>query len=43
MSAYEEGKEAFHRGEHIDTNPYDDRDAQWDEWDDGYIEAEINE
>ena len=43
MSAYEEGREAFYRDEEITTNPYDDHDGQYDEWEDGYMEADIYE
>ena len=40
---YEEGYEAFHRGEMPEMNPYDKRDAQHDEWSDGYIHADCQE
>jgi len=43
MGAYEEGREAFYRGDDIDTNPYDDQDAQHDEWEEGYFHADIQE
>lgn len=40
MGAYEEGYEAFHHGDLPEMNPFDDRDAQYDEWEDGYSDAE---
>ena len=39
MNAYEEGADAYYRGDDISMNPYDDRDAQFDEWEDGYSDA----
>ena len=35
--AYQQGFEAYERGE--DVNPYDDRDAQLDEWEEGQADA----
>lgn len=39
--AYSLGVEAYLIGDSIELNPYDDRDSQHDEWDDGYIQEEI--
>lgn len=41
MDAFEEGRESYWRGDDIDMNPYDDMDAQFDEWEDGYATAEL--
>jgi hypothetical protein len=38
MSAYEEGRDAQRRGDFPEVNPYDERDAQWDEWEDGWYD-----
>ena len=43
MDAYHEGMDAFGRGDDINLNPFDDLDAQYDEWEDGWIYAEILE
>jgi len=43
MTPYEEGYEAFHRGDLPEMNPFDERDAQYDEWEEGYNDAEDNE
>ena len=40
--AYQEGYEAFQRGDFPEMNPYDDRDAQYDEWEEGYRDADAN-
>ena len=37
VSAFNEGVEAYHRGDTDDMNPYDDRDPQRDEWEDGWF------
>ena len=38
MSAYEEGQDARKQGNSLELNPYDERDAQWDEWEDGWYD-----
>jgi len=43
MGAYEEGYEAFHRDDLPEMNPYDEKDAQHDEWNEGYADAEFEE
>ena len=43
MAPYEKGYEAFQRGDFPEMNPYDDRDAQHDEWEEGYNDADANE
>lgn len=43
MSAYDEGSEAFFTGDLLDTNPYDPSDAQHEEWNEGYIDADAEE
>ena len=40
---YHEGYEAFQRGDFPEMNPYDDRDAQHNEWEEGYNNADANE
>lgn len=40
--AFTEGKEAFHRGDDLDMNPYDDMDYQFDEWEDGWMTASLD-
>lgn len=37
--AYQLGQEAFERGEDMELNPYDDMDAQHDDWDFGWFDA----
>ena len=37
MGAFEEGQDAYQRGDSLDLNPYDESDMQWDEWEDGYV------
>lgn len=39
MSAFDDGVEAYHRGDGTELNPYDDHDAQFDEWEDGWFTA----
>ena len=34
--AYEQGREAYYRGDEAELNPYDDADAQWEQWRDGF-------
>ena len=41
--AYREGIDAFERGDYFDMNPFDERDAQHYEWEDGYTYADILE
>ena len=41
--AYNDGKDAFHRGDLPEHNPYDERDAQYQEWLYGYIEEDAKE
>ena len=43
MDPYEEGCEAFWRGDMLEMNPYDESDAQHDEWIEGYIHADCYE
>lgn len=38
-NAYQMGCEAFNRGDDIDMNPFDDRDGQFDDWEDGRAKA----
>jgi hypothetical protein len=40
MTAYDKGREAYDRGDDSEMNPYDDADAQWDNWRDGFFDAE---
>jgi hypothetical protein len=40
--AYDMGYAAYERGDDIDMNPYDERDAQHDEWGDGYAQANFS-
>ena len=42
-SPYEEGEEAYYRGDGIETNPYDNKDGQHEEWEDGWLSAEDQE
>ena len=35
--AFALGQEAFHRGDGIELNPYDNLDAQSDEWYEGWL------
>ena len=37
--AYELGQQAFNRGVELERNPYDRSDAQYDEWDFGWMDA----
>ena len=37
MGAFEEGQDAYQRGDDMSLNPYDESDAQFDEWEDGYV------
>lgn len=39
--AYNQGKEAFLRGDDISLNPYDDRDAQFDDWRGGWMDEYV--
>lgn len=41
MDAFAEGREASRRGDAIDMNPYDEMDAQFDEWEDGWATQEL--
>ena len=41
--AYEQGQEAFRRGDTPDMNPFDENDGQHDEWYDGYVDADAQE
>lgn len=43
MSAYDEGCEAFFRGDLPETNPYDQSDFQYDEWEEGYTDSDTEE
>jgi len=43
MSPYDEGYEAFYRGDPPEMNPYDERDAQHDQWNQGYEDADCYE
>lgn len=38
VGAYQQGKEAFHCGYNISLNPYDELDAQYDEWRGGWMD-----
>lgn len=40
MDAFEAGVDARRRGDCVDMNPYDELDAQWDEWDDGWYSSD---
>ena len=37
------GRAAYDRGDRRDLNPYCETDAQHDEWDDGYAQAEFSD
>ena len=37
------GYEAYFRGDGSLMNPYDERDVQYDEWDDGYYQAKFSD
>ena len=41
--AHHEGSLAYWRGDMPEMNPYDEKDAQSEEWVNGYIEADIAE
>ncbi len=41
--AYILGQDAYLRGDDISLNPYDEKDAQHDEWDDGYSQAAFSD
>ncbi len=43
MDAYDQGTEAYERGDDSDMNPYDEADAQWDLWRDGFFDALEND
>jgi len=36
--AYQQGREAYLRGDDISLNPYDERDDQFTEWEDGFYD-----
>lgn len=36
------GRDAYLRGDDLSMNPYDESDAQHDEWDDGYRQKRDN-
>ena len=37
------GEDAYSRGDTMEMNPYDERDGQHDEWDDGFSQSEISD
>jgi len=37
------GRDAYLRGDDISLNPYDERDAQHDEWEEGCRQEEFND
>ena len=39
--AFCQGFDANRRGDDPELNPFDERDAQWDEWEDGWYTAHI--
>ena len=41
--ACDQGYEAYERGDSADMNPFDERDGQHDEWDDGYAQAAFSD
>ena len=41
--AYDQGSQAYYRGDGPEMNPYDERDSQHDEWDDGWYCAEFSD
>jgi len=43
MGAYEEGRASSVRGDSDELNPYDESDAQWDAWDDGWWDGVIED
>lgn len=43
MGAYEEGEETYYQEHELKMNPYDPREAEFDEWEDGYFDAEARE
>lgn len=38
-TAEKEGFEAYYRGDPMSLNPYDEFDAQWEQWRDGWVSA----
>ncbi len=40
--AYMLGRDAHDRDEDLDMNPYDDKDAQFDEWRYGWMDAYVD-
>ena len=43
MTAYKSGYVAYERGNDIDSNPYSENDAEHDELDDGWKQAEFSD
>jgi ribosome modulation factor len=41
--AFSLGAQAYAIGDSMELNPYDERDAQHDEWDDGYAQASFSD
>lgn len=40
MSPYEEGRESWHKGVRFDENPYAIKTASFDEWNEGWMDAD---
>lgn len=43
MNAYEEGFNAYFQHKSIDDNPYKYDTDSYEEWEEGYVDAEFNE
>lgn len=39
MMPYEEGQEAYFRGDSLEHNPYNGRDGQYKEWEAGFLDS----
>lgn len=40
MTPYEEGADAYSRGDGLDMNPFDFEDGQWDQLEKGWLDEE---
>jgi hypothetical protein len=40
MTPYEEGAEAYRRGDCLDMNPFDFEDGQYEQWQEGWFDEE---
>jgi hypothetical protein len=43
MNAYEEGYNAYFQGEDVDDNPYLFETDEYEDWEEGYTDAEYND